>query len=389
MASNVLQSLFSRFETSLEEGSFNIVFEPISIGLINDTWIVTCVDDDEQIKRQFVMQRINHDVFRNPVAIDGNNRLMLRHISQYHQHEVFPRLFPLKDSPDQSTLLHDHDSGNFYRLYEYVSQSYSLQALTAVDQAYEAAKAFGKFCRIFSTPLDVSEDLLSNLQDTIPDFHNLSLRYCQYKNALEKGIPERLEIAMNDINILSQMNDIIDVYSVIVGSNISNNNIMLTKRVTHHDCKISNMLFDQTTKKSICVVDLDTTMPGYFISDLGDMFRTFLPACSEEEEDLTKVDVRIEYFQAIVQGYLSEMMNILSSMELQYIVYAGEFIIYMQTLRFLADYLLGDIYYKVSHPKHNLYRARNQLKLLQSYRGKKNEMKDIVEKACLLLNKSD
>ncbi len=380
MTSFSLQLLFSRFETSLEESTFSIALEPISIGLINDTWIVTCVNDEE-IKRQFVMQRINHDVFRNPLAIDSNNRSMLRHISQYHQHEVFPRLFPLKGSPDQSTLLHDHDSGTFYRLYEYISQSYSVQALTAVDQAYEAAKAFGKFCRIFSTPSGVCEDLLSKLQDTIPDFHNLRLRYWQYKNALEKGIPQRLEIAINDISILSQMNDIIDVYSVIVGSDN-----MLTKRVTHHDCKISNMLFDKTTNKSICVVDLDTTMPGYFISDLGDMFRTFLPAYCEEEEDLTKVDVRLEYFEAIVQGYLSEMMNILSTMELQYIVYAGEYIIYMQTLRFLTDYLLGDIYYKVSHPKHNLYRARNQLKLLQSYRGKKNEMQDIVEKTSFLLN---
>lgn len=379
------KSLLSQFNIphfqTRDENETEVSFQPVSIGLINDTWTVT-IDPSNSTSPQYVLQRINHEVFRNPKAIDHNNRMLLEHVSQYHPNELFPRLIPLWNlsSPsNHQTLLFDESSKCYFRLYDYIPNSYSVQVLETVEQAYTAAKAFGSFCRIFSTPSSASKELLKELQDTIPNFHNLTLRYNQYQEALIIGLPERIAIAKDEILVLQSMEDILTTYNSLTTDSDFGDRTILRKRVTHHDCKISNMLFEKSTNEGKCVIDLDTTMSGYFISDLGDMFRTFLPACSEEETDLSKVSVRLEYFKAIVDGYLSEMKEILQREELEYVVFAGQFVIYMQTLRFLTDYLLGDVYYKVDHSEHNLNRARNQLKLLQSYRTSLPSMNSIVD----------
>jgi hypothetical protein len=392
-----LKSVVSHFDIGhiddkVEDGEYdcNIHIEPISIGLINDTWIVTSLDSDGNISNQYILQRINHEVFCHPHSIDHNFRLMVEHIEQYHPNEIFPRLIPLKKSSSSSssspsssdktvTLLYIETTQTYFRMVDYIMNSYSLQVLESPTQAYEAAKAFGSFCRMFSTPSISSQTLLNCLQDTIPNFHNLILRYEQYQEALvDKGRAERIMQARPEINALQEMTDILFIYKTITSD--SDMLMKMEKRVTHHDCKISNMLFDSHSHQGKCVVDLDTTMPGYFISDIGDMFRTFLSAHSEEEMDLSKVYVRMEYFEAVVEGYLSEMKDVLTKTELEYVTYAGEFIIYMQTLRFLTDFLLGDVYYKVTSEEHNLHRARNQLKLLQSYRACKPTMIGIVER---------
>ena len=150
-------------------------------------------------------------------------------------------------------------------------------------------------------------------------------------------------------------------------------NSAFKKRVTHHDTKISNVLFD-AQDKGLCVIDLDTVMPGYFISDAGDMMRTYLSPAGEEETDYSKIDVRENYFDAIVQGYLSEMKDELSAEEKKYFVYAGKFMIYMQALRFITDYLNNDIYYGASYELHNLNRATNQLTLLNILTSKEEAL---------------
>lgn len=135
-------------------------------------------------------------------------------------------------------------------------------------------------------------------------------------------------------------------------------------RVTHHDTKISNVLFDGHNK-GLCVIDLDTVMPGYFISDVGDMMRTYLSPVSEEEQDFSLIEVRLPFYEAIVSGYLQEMQGELSAAECNAFFYAGQFMIYMQALRFITDYLNDDVYYGQRYPDHNLVRGRNQLVLLQ------------------------
>ena len=196
----------------------------------------------------------------------------------------------------------------------------------------------------------------TDLKITLPDFHNLTLRYQQFQNALETGNKDRIEQSKELIGIIKQNRTIVDEYE-----NCKTN---LKIRCTHHDTKISNTLFDQAGK-GLCVIDLDTVMPGYFISDVGDMMRTYLCPVSEEENELSKITVRKEFYDAIVNGYLSEMGDELSKKEQQYFHYAGIFMIYMQAIRFLTDHLNDDAYYGAKYEGHNFVRAGNQFTLLR------------------------
>jgi Ser/Thr protein kinase RdoA (MazF antagonist) len=148
-------------------------------------------------------------------------------------------------------------------------------------------------------------------------------------------------------------------------------------RVTHHDTKISNVLFD-ADGKGLCVIDLDTVMPGYFISDVGDMMRTYLSPVSEEENEFGKIEVRDDFYKAIVQGYYNEMKDELTETEKKYFFYAGTFMIYMQALRFLTDYLNDDIYYGAKYPRHNFVRAKNQVVLLEQLLKKKDQLENMI-----------
>lgn len=150
----------------------------------------------------------------------------------------------------------------------------------------------------------------------------------------------------------------------------------------HHDTKISNVLLNEEDNTGICVIDLDTLMPGKFISDLGDMMRTYLCAYAENETDLNKIKIRLPYFKATVEGYLSEMANILTPTEKELILFSGKYIIYMQALRFLTDYLNGSIYYPIAYPTQNLDRTKNQLKLLNELFENEKILQDIIEE-CL------
>jgi thiamine kinase-like enzyme len=211
----------------------------------------------------------------------------------------------------------------------------------------------------------VLDELNANdLQITIPDFHNLTLRYHQFSNAITTGNQERIIQSENQIKFLQDQKWIVDFFETIK----TNPNFKL--RATHHDTKISNLLFDENDK-GICVIDLDTLMPGYFISDLGDMFRTYLCAVSEEETDFSKIVVRPTIYNAIVKGYLKGAGNMLSRDEADQIFYAGLFMIYMQALRFLTDFINNDVYYGAKYPLHNYNRACNQIKLLEDYLQKK------------------
>jgi thiamine kinase-like enzyme len=194
------------------------------------------------------------------------------------------------------------------------------------------------------------------LKITLPDFHNLSLRYRQFEHALKTGNPARIEDAAEIVFAIKQNKNIVDKYET--GKD------KFTIRVTHHDTKISNVLFDEAGK-GLCVIDLDTVMPGYFISDLGDMMRTYICPVSEEEKDFSKIIIRKEFYDAVVEGYLSEMGEVLTASEKEYFHFAGEFMIYMQALRFLTDHLNNDIYYGAKYEGHNFVRAGNQLSLLQ------------------------
>jgi Ser/Thr protein kinase RdoA (MazF antagonist) len=281
-----------------------------------------------------------------------------------------------KNSPDylfvspiknrrQEELVH-HPVQGYFRLFPFIQGSRTINVVSSPSQAFEAAFQFGKFTRLLAG-FDASQ-----LHTTIPDFHNLSLRYQQYENSLKHGNANRVHIARQLIDDLKKYTHILTSFEKI------QNNSCVKKRVTHHDTKISNVLFDDGGK-GIAIIDLDTVMPGYFISDVGDMMRTYLSPANEEEMDFSKIEIRDDFFRGIVHGYVTSMGDELTEAEHDLILYSGQFIIYMQAIRFLADYCNNDSYYEVKYEDNNLVRAGNQICLLKHLEEKTPVLKDIIE----------
>jgi Ser/Thr protein kinase RdoA (MazF antagonist) len=316
--------------------------EPINNGLINQTWRI------KNSKGDFILQRINDSVFKQPSAIASNLRMLADYLSQKHPGYLF--IAPIKTSNNEEMAC--PDGQGYFRLSPYVQKSHTINAVQIADQAFEASKEFGQFTRL------LSHFPVEKLQITLPDFHNLSLRYQQFSEALKNGNKIRLQQSRALINFIEDNKEIVGTYEDIL------HNPAFKLRVTHHDTKISNVLFNDEDK-ALCVIDLDTVMPGYFISDVGDMMRTYLSPVSEEEKDFSKITIREEYFAAIWKGYMSEMNDELTSEEKKHFIYAGKFMIYMQAIRFLADYLNNDMYYGAKYEDQNFVRAGNQAILLQ------------------------
>ena len=315
--------------------------KPFGTGLINHTWTVSTGE------KNFILQRINQQVFKTPVHIAANIGMIGNYLKENFPGYLF---VTAEKTLQQQDLVFDEEQG-YFRLFPFVKKSHTVDVVSTALQAYEAAKQFGRFTKL------LAGFPANELQITLPDFHNLPLRYQQFKTALINGDQMRIKEAAATILFLQQHVDI-----VITSQSIPNNPAF-KKRVTHHDTKISNVLFDDTGK-GLCVIDLDTVMPGFFISDVGDMLRTYLSPVSEEDNDFSKIEIRADYFKAIAEGYLSEMNEELTSIEKEHFVYAGKFMIYMQALRFITDYLNNDVYYGSKYQGQNFIRAKNQVVLL-------------------------
>ena len=310
-------------------------------GLINTTW------DVKRNEEHYILQRINHTIFKQPEDIAENISAIEAYLKTNYPGYLF--VAPIKTIGAKSIV---KTEDGYFRLFPFVQQSHTINVATNPAQAFEAAKQFGAFTK------KLSGFNTAQLKITLPDFHNLSLRYQQFEKALLNGNAERITASSKEIALLQKHKTIADDFKKIK----ENTDFMI--RVTHHDTKISNVLFDEKDK-GLCVIDLDTVMPGYFISDVGDMMRTYLSPVSEEEKDFSKIEIRKEYLDTIINGYLSEMENELTDKEKQAFIYAGKFMIYMQALRFLTDHLNNDLYYGARYEGHNFVRGKNQLVLLE------------------------
>lgn len=313
---------------------------PLGTGLINATWLAT-----QPSGSALVVQRINQQVFKRPQDIAFNIRQLGNYFQQHDPGYLFTQ--PITTLAGEDILLAE---GEWYRAFPFIEGSHTINVVDTPEQAYEAAKQFGRFTRLLSG-FDATQ-----LKITLPDFHHLPLRYQQFERALQTAHIERLQKAASVIGLVQQYVHILHQYIALQPQ--------LQTRVTHHDTKISNVLFD-TLGKGLCVIDLDTVMPGYFTSDVGDMLRTYLCPVSEEESDFEKVVVRQPFYAAIQQGYFEEMGNALTAVEKDHFLFAGKMMVYMQALRFLTDCLNNDTYYGARYEGHNLIRAGNQLALLQ------------------------
>ncbi len=334
-----------------------ISITPFGSGLINTTWKVTAGE------KAYILQKINGQVFDHPQAIADNIESVAAYLRLYAPDYLF--VSPVLSSSG-SLMVMDGDK-NYFRLLPFVADSFSKDVVQSPKQAYEAAAQFGRFTQLLSG-FDTAQ-----LQITIPAFHDLSLRYQQFLDAIENGHPLRIERAKDMVAQLKHWDYLVDQFNALRG------NPAFKQRVTHHDTKISNVLFD-SADKGICVIDLDTIMPGYFISDVGDMMRTYLSAVSEEERGLSLISIREDIYEAVVRGYFTEMKNELTDTEKQQFFYAGCYMIYMQAIRFLGDYFNEDQYYGARYADHNLDRASNQVVLLQKMMEKKSVLENVVLK---------
>ncbi len=328
----------------------NFSVEKISIGLINQVFKIT----DTSNQQEYILRNINQQVFVDPLKIINNMAYVHNHLKKKKSTILFTNLIVTK--ANQHYVSHHQEC---YVLMPFVQGAKTHTIIHDADLVFEAAKQFGVFTKAVSD-LDISL-----LQYPILHFHHLGLRYKQFLNATKNGNQQRIQECKNDISFLLSLESLCLQYETI----LVDTNFKL--RPTHHDTKISNVLFDENNK-GLCLIDWDTLMPGHFISDIGDMCRTYCCSTTEEEKDVQKVFFQEHYFEKILQGYLHNMQDELSTTEKQHFVYAGKFMIYMQALRFLTDYLNNDVYYTIKYPENNYVRASNQIQLLKDFLAKES-----------------
>lgn len=338
----------------LNPGQYEI--SPFGTGLINRTWRLSTPQ-----KPCYILQQINTAIFKRPDDIADNIRNLGNYLQQHAPGYLFVGALPTRSGSD----LYVDAEGRYFRLFPFIPRSHSVEVVRTPEEAFEAARQFAQFTRL------LSDFDCSRLHITIPHFHDLSLRYQQFTQALATGNAQRIQETADLIDYLTKQEHLVHTFEAIrkdPGFRI---------RVMHHDTKISNVLFNEQDK-GLCVIDMDTVMPGYFISDVGDMMRTYLSPANEEEQELSKITVRDDFFTAIARGYLGELTNELSATEKKHFVYSGKFIIYMQALRFLTDHLNNDVYYGARYEGHNFMRALNQAVLLQKFIARENQFNHII-----------
>jgi thiamine kinase-like enzyme len=341
-------------------------FSAFGSGHIHDTYYIkteSSLDDD------YIIQRINTNVFRNPDAVMQNMALVTSHILnklRSESKEDLKRrvLHPVKTKDGR--LNYVSSENQVWRCFIFIPDHKSFDRAVNEHQVREGGKAYGKFLYYLS-------DLpVSKIQDTIPDFHNLDWRLQQFDDALKKGVISRIKETKFEIDMLKKRQDEMRIIRQLGSEG------RIPLRIVHHDTKINNVLYS-ADEKALCVIDLDTVMPGYVHDDFGDAIRTFTNTGEEDDADLNNVSMNISYFKAFAEGFMESAGSMLNKTETEHLALSAKVMTYMQVLRFLTDYLNGDIYYRIHHPSHNLQRARAQIQLLISMEEQYGEMRRIIE----------
>jgi len=359
-----LQMLADRFGIAgslVEGGSFGN-------GLINDTLVGTFEQDG--FYRRYIFQRINHQVFKNPVALMNNVERVCTHLKAKLKTAGIGdldrrTLTLLREADTNNALIRDED-GNYWRGYNFIEFSTSFDVVDTEAQAFEAARKFGEFQSLLA---DLPGE---RLVETIPDFHNTPKRLA----ALEKAIQEdplgrvadagpEIEYALSQKPIVSRLIDLHDQG-------------LIPERITHNDTKLGNVLLCDKTGQGLCVVDLDTIMPGLTLYDFGDLVRTCVSPGHENDRDTSNQYVRLPMFRALAEGFLEETADILTPAELEQMSFSGRLLTFEVGIRFLTDHILGDPYFGARRKDHNLERSRTQFALARSLEQNEPEMQQIV-----------
>jgi thiamine kinase-like enzyme len=335
---------------------------PYGSGHINDTWLIT-TDEEINAKTRFILQRINTSIFKQPAALMQNIELVTAHLASKLADNLDRDRLSLSLIPTRTgELLYEDGQGDAWRAYRYIANAHTCDTAETPHQAYQAARAFGHFQKLLA---DLPAD---QLHVTIPDFHDTPKRFAALLDAIDRDAANRAATASKEI-------DFALARQPIAGTLFQ---AQLPSRVTHNDTKFNNVLLDDLTGEALCVIDLDTVMPGLALYDFGDMVRTTTSPAAEDEPELSKVEMLVPMYEALVRGYLSSA-DFLTAAEKQYLAFSGKLMAFEQGVRFLTDYLSDDTYYKVHRSRHNLDRCRTQFALMQSIEQQQEKMHRLVE----------
>ena len=342
---------------------------PYGNGHINDTFLLRYETADHSEKK-YILQRMNHDIFRNPPLLMEN----IVHVTDHLRGIIHSR----GGDPERETLnvLKTRDGasffrdsgGSYWRVFPFIERSVCLEKVRNAKDFYDSAVAFGSFQKM------LADFPAGTLHETIPNFHNTSSRFRDFRAAVQSGDRERAALARTEIAFALDRESETAVLTALLDAGA------LPLRVTHNDTKLNNILFDADTGKALCIIALDTVMPGLSLYDFGDSIRFGASTGDEDEPDLDKVSLDLSLFEAFTKGYLEGCAGSLTAKEIEMLPMGAKLMTYECGIRFLADFLTGDTYFKVHRENHNLDRARTQFKLVADMEAKWDQMKAIVEK---------
>lgn len=349
-------------EKVVENFSVKAGIVPYGNGHINDTYL-------REGNPGYILQRINTNVFKDPNSVMEN----IVNVTEYLRAEIVKN----GGDPERETMnviktklgknCYMADSSNYFRMYKFVSNSVSFDTAEDSSLLFEAGKSFGKFQRM----LDGFDAGL--LHETIVDFHNTPKRIEQLEAAIKKNYENRAALVSAELDAAKKYSK----YASLITDAMADGSV--PSRVTHNDTKLNNVLFDKDTHKGICVIDLDTVMPGSILYDFGDALRFGASSGAEDETDLSKIYFDLEKYKSFAEGFLGEVGECLTKREIELLPESVIIMTYECGIRFLADYLNGDVYFKIHRENHNLDRARTQLKLVADMETKLDEMHRIAE----------
>ena len=345
-------------------------YKPLNDGHINSTFVFDYADEDGTAHR-YVVQKINTHIFTNPDALMGN----IVGVTTFLQKKIAARggnvqRETLDFLPAADGKYYAEDStGSCWRCYRHIGNVYTCNIIDSEEVFYNAGTAFGAFQQALA---DYPSE---TLVETIPNFHNTYSRFLDFKKAVTDDLSGRRANVQDEIQFILDREADTHVLLDLIDKG------ELPLRVTHNDTKLNNILFDNETNQGICIIDLDTVMPGLALYDFGDSIRFGANTASEDEKDVSKVSLSLPLYKAYTEGYLHTAKDSLWAKEIEYLPFSAKLMTLECGMRFLADYLNGDTYFKTAYPEHNLVRCRTQLALVADMELKMEEMQKITADA--------
>lgn len=366
MEEKQLLSVIQNFKIS----GYVLGIRPYGAGHINDTYLVETAETDQP---DYILQRINNKIFQNVPELMHNIAIVTNHIRKKEDADTgvdpFRISLRLIESRDEQYYFLD-DSGNYWRMFIFLKETRIFEKVTSIAVAEEAGKAIGHFQNQLA-------DLTEPLYETLPRFHSMNRRWDEFLAAMKLNNTERISDAAAEIAEAYRVKD------QMISYHLSFKEMGIPLRITHNDTKINNILFNEQGR-ALCLIDLDTVMPGYVHYDYGDALRTLACSSVEDEADLSRVFFKFDLFKAFTKGYIREANRFLTSDETTLLPFAPLYLTFIIGLRFLTDYLNGDIYYKVHKSAHNLLRTRVQFRLFNSMEVQLQDIRKVIDQELLV-----